>query len=300
MARLFALFIAALIFCIKVMLSAKRSNSITDAEIQSRRLRNYPRQAHPELDDIRTHPMTVAALPRTDMDDLIDHAVMPSKQTISLETHGPSEEFLRYFEHHHPCAEGADAMTIIELQLALHHYLPAEQSLRSMSPHLLEPKLRIRYVNAVMKLYIMTGRTEFALDCFTAYQGFAEEYLQSGGNGILSYFDNAASVLALAGDFEEAQRYCQAMRTYIARFQITDMQYLLPDITHVKLLFLQNEMDAAEQAFQDVRFRIENFPRYEHPWNQQFLLDLLDQTRLFAPPTEFEVGEDGGMPTLQI
>ena len=93
MARLFALFIAALIFCIKVMLSAKRSNSITDAEIQSRRLRNYQRQAHPELDDIRTHPMTVAALPRTDMDDLIDVCV----KHMANEEH-PEEEVRSYLQ----------------------------------------------------------------------------------------------------------------------------------------------------------------------------------------------------------
>lgn len=297
-----------------ILIAVGKNRERMDSELQERHQRNLQ-----NLQNSMTHTADLSM--RSGLDQIVDDALGTSNCTPDFEKEGPTEAYLRYFQATHPCPHEDDHMTIVELELSLQHYMEAEQELRLMVPDYMNYPLRMRYVNALLKLYIMTGRTELALEVFTKYQDFSEQYLMTESKGILSYLDNAATVTALAGDFDEAERYCEAMKYYIIQQNITDMGYLLPYITKVKLLFMEEKSAEAEALFTETKRQIQNFQSYRSAWNQTFLYDLLDQTRLFdasAMPnsvldeempeivfpasTAQESKQDGSneMPTLQI
>lgn len=290
---MFGLFIAVGIVVVAMVIAANNSQNNHTHELEQRKQRELQK---PQNTAVLSPDFSM----RSGLDDIVDAALGTTELTPDIFKDGPTEAYLRHFQNTHPCPSDEDHMTIIELQLSLQHYMEAEQELRLMSPQTLPEDLQMRYINAILKLYIMTGRTEMALDSFTQYQQFAEQLLQVYPRGILSYLDNAATVTALAGDFETADKYCEAMHNYVVSNNIRGMNYLLPEITKVRILYLENKPTEAKAMLSVTRKRIEEFPSYSQAWNQAFLHDLLDQTRLFDMSAMEEEGFDDEMPGLDV
>lgn len=221
-----------------------------------------------------------------------------TQHEVSFEQEGPSAEYLKYYKYTHPCAQGEDLVTIIELEVSVHDYLAAESNLRLLNLELMRDDLRMRCHIAQMRVFIMTGRTELAVREFAEHQNFSERYLAQTEVGMLGYLDCAATICALTGDFEESVRYCEAMKQYVQNRRITDMNCLMPAITEIKRLFLQNRVDDGYAAMRQIKSEIESFPRYQYPWQSAFLLERLELTEMFIPVDESEIGADGGMPTI--
>lgn len=177
----------------------------------------------------------------------------------------------------------------LEVQLATQRYLPMEIQFQELHPENMQDEQLIRYYNLMMQYSIITGATEQAVDIFTHFQPYAESNLLNFPAFLLTYLDNAASICALVGDFEEANNYCTAMDHFVAQYSISDIRIFQPRLTKLKVLFLQREVASAEKEIRALKNDIQVFRYFQYPWQQQYLLNEVERTRLFFPDSDEEL-----------
>ena len=132
-----------------------------------------------------------------------------------------------------------------------------------------------------MQLYIMTGQTELAVETFAACQSVENEFPMKTGRGIIEYLDNAAVICALTGDFEEANKYIQAMHNFSDRDSKDHIADIYPYLTEIKVLYLEGKCYEAMGKLPLVSAMIDNCPGYLNAWEKEYMRTLLHRTRLF-------------------
>ena len=174
-----------------------------------------------------------------------------------------------------------ELLSLIETYLVLQQYTDAETWMRSFMINQANDEQCMRFYNAQMKLYIMTGRTEKAVEIFAKVQTFADRFLLQTGRGLIQYLDNAAMICALTGDFEEADQYCKAMWNAVGADGSKDAADLYPYLTETKIMFLRGEKEKAEIQIRAAERVFQEYRDYQYVWEREYMLTLLARTRLF-------------------
>lgn len=211
--------------------------------------------------------------------------------------YGPSETMLRvcteYFMHSNTAPTMEQNLQLMEVRLLLQQYETLEGQLFAIHAESLPVNLRLRYYNLVIQHAIMTGATKRAVDVFANTQDFAEKYLMYHEEDMLNYFDNAATVCALTGDFEESERYCEAMECFLQKRNILTSENFIPKFARIKMLFLAHRDAEAEALSKQMKSEISGFHQFRYAWESSFLMRELEKTQMFRQETE--QGEYGGM-----
>lgn len=203
-------------------------------------------------------------------------------ELVNFEDEGPTRNFLRSYMYRHRNANYPEILTIIETCLTLKEYEFAESLLNCCFLTEMEESLWMRYYNAMMKLYIMTGKTELAARYFSDSQDFAEHQLRKDGSGVGEYLDNAAMICALTGEFEEAEKYCQALQNYVYNDNKKDSADFFPYLTEIKLLYLEGRReDAAVQTDAAMKIIYQMAENAKYPWEMAYMMKLLEATKTF-------------------
>ena len=229
-------------------------------------------------------------------DNLVRIGVVP--QLATFEQFGPSLRYLEYFEYAHPNPSCSDLLTVIETDLALMRLEQAEKAMSFFSCYRPTADEQMRFVNAQMKLYILTGRTHQAAELFARTQDTADAYYAAQGRGLIHYLDNAAVICALSGDFDEAYRYCAAMKNVVFGDGKATTADLYPYLTEMKVMFLQGNTEDAEVQYIATERIFNTFPDYQYYWEKQYMLSLLARTRQFQITDQNGDMDEQSMPEL--
>lgn len=190
---------------------------------------------------------------------------------------GFCDEWVEAFKAAHPRMAFMDKFRLADVYNTLGRYSEAESLLKEIHVFQLTGDLKLAmYYNTLLCTYVGQKRAEDAMEVFKKWQRFLDTFFSSASfeKFAISYYDNAAAVLAMNGEIKGAAQYLEMEKQSAQKYDKTG---IYPMITYVRMLALSGDQELAAEEAEPVRERIKSWDQYRYSWEKDSFLNILDK-----------------------
>ncbi|MBR6107938.1 MAG: hypothetical protein IKQ39_08000 [Oscillospiraceae bacterium] len=208
---------------------------------------------------------------------------MPYYQFV--EDFGPCEEAVDLHRKLFQNPKPGERLALADLLLSMFRAEEAEAVLMQLRPEGLIGIERLRYLNAMLLVYAYTGRKQQLWQMFQSCRQEAGRLTEKNPIFALSYFNTADLALAMNGDVDGSEMYCQYVEREAAKKRGIEKAnaQLLAMITRTERLYALGWRDVAAAMETHTRTEIENCKEFRKAWKRDVLMNLLNHAKTLAP-----------------